>query len=114
MSERKNMLDGLENQLEKEKQLLSRRRMALRLADNPDFKQLILREFMVEESARYVHTSCDPAVSPENRADALALAQAAGHLKRYLSVVVQMGARAENEVPNIEEAIEQLRAEGDD
>lgn len=103
---------ALEKQLQTAKQLAARREMALKLSDNREFKQLILKDFCVEECARYAQSSADPALTAEQRADALALAQAAGHLRRFLSVVVQMGNTAKNEIPQIEVAIEELRQEG--
>ena len=103
---------ALEKQLQNAKQLAARREMALKLSDNREFKQLILKDFCVEECARYAQSSADPALTIEQRADALALAQAAGHLRRFLSVVVQMGNTANNEIPQIEVAIEELRQEG--
>ena len=103
---------ALEKQLQTAKQLAARREMALKLGDNREFKQLILKDFCVEECARYAQSSADPALTIEQRQDALALAQAAGHLRRYLSVVVQMGNTANNEIPQIEVAIEELRQEG--
>jgi hypothetical protein len=104
---------ALEQQLSDAKKLLSRREMALRLSSNRDFKQLILEEFCLQDAARYAQVSGDPAIGPVERADALAMAQASGHLKRFLSVVVQMGAVAEREMSNLEEAIEEARAEED-
>lgn len=103
---------ALEKQLQNAKQLAARREMALKLSDNREFKQLILKDFCVEECARYAQSSADPALTIEQRADALALAQAAGHLRRFLSVVIQMGYTAMNEIPQIEVAIEELRQEG--
>jgi hypothetical protein len=103
---------ALIKQQEDAKAFMARRDTALRLYDNPDFKKLILKEFCVEECARYVHTSADPALKPENRADALALAQAAGHLRRWLSVVVQMGNQAEGQLQSLDQAIEEARQEG--
>lgn len=103
---------ALEKQLQNAKQLAARREMALKLSENREFKQLILKDFCVEECARYAQSSADPALTLEQRADALALAQAAGHLRRFLSVVVQMGNTANNEIPQIEVAIEELRQEG--
>jgi hypothetical protein len=103
---------ALEKQLQTAKQLAARREMALKLSDNREFKQLILKDFCVEECARYAQASADPALTAEQRTDALALAQAAGHLRRFLSVVVQMGVTAKNEIPQIEVAIEELRQEG--
>lgn len=102
---------ALEKQLEDSKVLIERRQTALRLADNPDFRKLILDEFCVKEAARYVHTSADPAIGDRERADALAMAQASGHLKRFLSVVVQMGAHAERTRVDLEAEIEIARAE---
>ena len=102
---------ALEKQLQNAKQLAARREMALKLSDNREFKQLILKDFCIEECARYAQASADPALTAEQRADALALAQAAGHLRRFLSVVVQMGVTAMNEIPQIEVAIEELRQE---
>lgn len=104
----------LEHQLVAAKELVRRRNMALRLANVPEFKELILDDFMVKEAARYVHSSADPALKPDERADALNMAQASGHLKRFLSVTVQMGAHAERELTSLEEAIDEARAEGDE
>ena len=104
---------ALEKQLEGSKKAIELRQIALRLSQNPDFKKLILEEFCVNEAARYVHTSADPAMNAEQRADALAIAQAGGHLKRYLSVVMQMGYQAESQLVSLQEAIEQARLEED-
>ncbi len=41
------------------------------------------------------------------------MAQAAGHLKRYLSVTVRMGFSAQNEILEAEQAIEELRHAGE-
>jgi len=101
----------LEAYRENQQTLLDRRNMALRLSNNPDFKKLILDEFCMREAARYVHTSADPAMGKEERADALAMAQASGHLKRFLSVTVQMGAHAERSMPEVDAALAEARAE---
>ena len=61
--------------------------------------------------SRYVHASSDPALSERNQKDALSIAQAAGHLKRYLSVLIQMGNAAENEMESIDNALDDARAE---
>ena len=106
-----NPVNALEQQLKGFRDLAARRAAALRLFDNADFKSVILNEFMVQECARYAQTSGDPNIDAVGRADALAIAQSAGHLKRYLSVVVQMGNHAENEIVNLEQAIDEARAE---
>lgn len=104
-------VEELERQRNDAKDLIHRRQAALRLANNPDFRLLILDGFCRDETARYAHLSTDPALTPEQRADALGVAQASGYLKRYLSITVQMGAHAEREMPELEEAIDQARAE---
>ena len=104
---------ALEQQLDGAKKLVEFRRLALRLAQNRDFKKLILEEFCVNECARYAQNSGNPALGAEERADCLAIAQAAGALKRWLSIQVQMGAHAENEILQLEEALVEARAEGD-
>ena len=101
----------LEKQREDAKELLARRELALKLSRNPEFKQLILQEFCINECARYAQSSGDPALNAEQRADALALAQSAGHLRRWLSVIVTMGNNAERAMPELDDAIEQARQE---
>jgi len=39
------------------------------------------------------------------------MAQASGHLKRFLSVTVQMGAHAERSMPEVDAALAEARAE---
>lgn len=101
----------LEEHLVTAKEYADRRRMAVRLANNRDFKKLILEEFCVQECARYAQNSANPQFSKEERADSLAIAQAAGHLRRFLQVINQMGAKAESDIAAIEEAIEEARLE---
>lgn len=107
-------LQALEQQLKDAKELVARRDLALRLGQNRDFQKLILEDFIVTEAARLVGQSADPALDPHQRADALNMAQAAGHLKRYLSMMVRMGNTAEEDVPQIEAAIAEARSEGED
>ena len=107
-------LNALERQLKDAKAAIKRREAILRLKDNPDFKEYILEGFAESECARYLRESTDPALGERQRADALAIAQAAGHLRRYLSVIVQMANAAENTIPDIEAALDEARAEEGD
>ena len=103
----------LEDQLKDSKALVERREAVIRLSKNPDFRRVILDEFFVEECARYARESGDPALTPAQRADALAIAQSAGHLKRYLNVQIQLGDAAEASITDLETAIEESRIEED-
>lgn len=106
-------VEALEKQLEDAAFFIKRRDMALKLSENHEFRKLILEEFCVNECARYARESANPILKPEERADALAMAQAAGHLKRFLSVIVQMGDAAIRERQAIDEALVEARAEED-
>lgn len=106
-------VQGLEQQLAEGKELVERRASAIRLAGNRDFRKLILEGFCLHDAARLVAESGDPALTAQQRADALAMAQAAGHLKRFLSAAIQMGFTAERDMPQLEEALAEARAEED-
>lgn len=105
---------NLEGQIKAAREHVARRDMALKLYNIREFKKIIIDEFCGTECARYVQASGDPALSVENRADSLAIAQASGHLRRYLSVLIQMGNQAAREIAECEQALEELRAEDQD
>lgn len=83
----------------------------VRLQDNPDFRKVINEGFFLHQAARYAQESGDPMLTAVQRQDALNIAQASGHLKRFLSVSVQMGNEADRSIANADEQIEQLRSE---
>jgi len=106
-------LQDLQQGIKDAEELIGRRNTAIRLSTNPDFKELFLDGYFQEEAARLVQLSSDPALDPMQRADALSMAQATGHAKRYLSMMVQMGAHAERELPAMNEALVELMSEAD-
>lgn len=110
MSEIYNDIQDLEAQIKNAEELLANRNMALKLGDNHEFRKLILDEYFVKEAARLVQLSTDPSLDKDQQADALAMAQATGHVKRYLSMIVQMGAHAERDLPDAKQTLEELRA----
>lgn len=111
MSEVNTEIQELQQYIKEQKTLADAADAAVRLFDNPDFKFLILDGFCLHEAARYVQEAGDPALTPVQRQDALNIAQASGHLKRFLSVTVQMGNTASRQIREAEAAIEQARAE---
>lgn len=102
-------VSALEQQKSDARTAIERGKMARRLHNNRDFRKLILEEFCTTECARFAQLSADPLLKPEDRADALALAQAAGHLKRYLSMTVRMGDTMESQLTELDEAIAEER-----
>ena len=103
-------IESLEKNIAGYKDQVERQKMALRLANNRDFKKLILDEFCVQECARYAQASGDPMLNAEQRADSLGMAQAAGHLRRWLSVLNQMGNTALGQIEANELELERVRA----
>lgn len=104
---------ALEQQLENAKQLVARRDLALKLSKNPDFRKLIMEQFCVTECAKYAQLSADFDMPVEARESSLAMAQAAGHLRRFMEICITMGNVNERDIVNIEAAIDQARAEED-
>lgn len=105
MSEVEQTVEQLRQFQADQKILVDARDRAIALSTNPDFKKLILDGFCTTEAARYVQESCDPMLAPHMREDALAMAQASGHLKRFLSLTIQIGNTAAN---NMQEADDQI------
>lgn len=103
-------IEALEQQLSDSRLLIEHRDMILKLSGNREFRKVILEGFCEKECARYARQSGDPMLSALERADALAMAQAAGHLKRFLSIQVQIGNTAHNTIPDIEIQLDELRA----
>lgn len=110
MSEVQVTIEQLELQLVNSKEQVELRNAAQRLWENRDFKKVIVDSFMLKEAALYAQNSGNPALGPVERADCLAIAQASGHLKRFLSVVIQMGNNAEASIGPIEDALDEERA----
>ena len=91
--------------------IVEQRDIAIRLYNHPDFKKLIVDGFCLKDCARYAQESQDPALNASQQADALNMAQAAGHLRRYLSVKIQLGNQAEREIESIRQVIDEVQSE---
>lgn len=104
-------IQGLEQDIQNAEELAARRQMAIKLSGNREFRKVFLDDYFVTEAARLVQLSADPSLTQEQRQDALAMAQATGHTKRYLSMMIQMGYVAERELPAMRAALEEARAE---
>ena len=106
-----NEVAQLELQQKHARKAIERREAVDRLMKNKDFKELILDGFCRDECARYVQESADPLLEPNQREDALNMAQASGHLRRFLGLIYTMGNQAEGSLVSLEEELEVARAE---
>lgn len=104
-------VNQLETQRAENAKAIELRDEAIKLSTNREFKKLILDGFCRDDCARYAQLSADPALNAEQRADSLALAQSAGHLRRYLSMLIAQGNRAENQNLEIEAELDAVRLE---
>lgn len=100
-----------EAEIEKYQELVARKDQVLKLMSNKDFEEFILKYFCVEECARYVCASVDTNLGEDERRDALAVAQSAAHLKRFLNITLKMGEDAEQAIKATEEELVELRKE---
>lgn len=111
MSEVNQRIAELEQAIKDQKTLVDAADFAVALNKNHAFRKLILEGFCLNEAARYAQESGDPMLTPTQRQDALNMAQASGHLKRFLSITIQMGNMADNTIAGCKAEIESLRAE---
>lgn len=81
-----------------------------RLQQNPDFKAVVLKHWMVDECSRYAQVSEDPALTPEQRADSARMAAAAGHFKRWMAVTAMIAGNAKSSLDELDAAIADMRA----
>lgn len=104
-------VEALQKQLDTAHQQVAIRDKILELNKNPLYKELVLEGFIKTDCAFYTHSSGDPLLTEPQRKDALNIAQAAGHFRRYMSIKIQQGNQAEDQIPRIEESIEEARRE---
>lgn len=105
-----NDIEQIELSIEEAQKMVERKERALRLADNPDFKSLILDGYFKDEAIRLTHLLSDPnavAHRPQITESMVSI----GSLKRYLHAIVQMGAMAEQEISEARETLDEIRGE---
>ena len=107
-------LNQLENQITQIEALVETRARIQRLTQNSDFKELINKRYLVEEAAAFVASAGDPALTKDQREEAMTMALAPGHLKRWLSVQITMANTAEDQLPQLKHARDVLRAISDE
>lgn len=105
---------GLEHQIAGAKQVIAHGEEVAKLIKNPLFRKIILEEFCTKHCARYVQESGDPLLTAEQRADALAMAQAAGHLRRWLDLAIRIGNNENERLFELQEELDTVRAEPED
>jgi hypothetical protein len=106
-------IEETELSIEDAKAIVSRGEKALKLADDPIFKELILEGYFKDETLRLAGMSSDPNISEELRKCVVRDLHGTAALKRYLQTMVQMSLIASNSIADYEETLEELREEAD-
>lgn len=106
-------IQEIELTIEHAKEIVERGESARRLASNSDFKKLVLDGYFVNEAARLALLHSDPSINEEIREKVLRDLNGPGAFKRYLSTIIQMGDQAIRELPELQEALDEARAEDD-
>lgn len=103
----------LEKQKEDYKEMIARRDLIQKLLRSPAFKKVILEDYCTKECARYVGVAGDPALGKDERDLALEMGKAGQHFKRWLEVSIQMGNHAEDQMEELDRAIEEANQQED-
>ncbi|UNI71507.1 hypothetical protein [Burkholderia phage vB_BpP_HN01] len=80
-----------------------------KLLENKEFKKVIIDEFSTKEAARYAAEAGNPALTDRERADALALSQAPGHLKRWIVIQLMQAETCGAQLEELREGLEEAR-----
>lgn len=108
-----NEIHEIEMSIEAAKEMVVRGEMAMKLANNPAFKKIVLDGYFVDEAARLAHLYSDPNLSAEQREMVRNDLIGIGAFKRYLQTLTQLGQMASREIADAEFELDALRAEED-
>ena len=101
----------LELSIEQAQEMVRLGDMAAALANNPEFKKIVLDGYFLQEAARLVHLSTDPALREDIRVVVHRDMAGPGAFKRYLSTLVQRGYMARDQIKAAQEEIDTIREE---
>lgn len=102
-------IENLRSNIKEWEELITFEEAIRRLTDNPDFKKVIRQDYFVDETARLAMLAGDPNMNAAQKEDALAMALASGHLKRYLSAKLNMAANARSSIVEANNLISELQ-----
>lgn len=107
---RENVLAGLEHQLAEAKKRIEFASKVHTFTATSLFQEVMVEGYFKNVAAGFVCESADPTLSAEQRADALNMAQAPGHLKRWLHTLFKFDEVDKDSIAQLEEQIDMVRA----
>lgn len=105
-----NDIKQVELSIEQAKALINRAEQARKLAENKEFKELILEGYFNAEAARLVHCLGDINLK-DYQEDILRDLHGIASFKRYMQTIIMIGDNARNDLENNEATLDELRAE---
>lgn len=102
-------IQQIEVTIEQLKKVADRRKQLLKLESNREFRKIVLDGYFTEEAARLAGISADPAFEKE-REQIMTEIRAISCLRQFFRNIDRIGAMAEAELEENQEALEELRA----
>ena len=103
-------IEHVELSIEEARKKVERGEAALRLAENSDFKELVLKGYCKDEAVRLVNTLNEVGFE-ESQPDINRMLASISDFNRYMRHIVREGKQAENAIIEHEETLDDLRAE---
>jgi len=103
-------IEELEITIEDARKKVALRDAALRLANNRDFKKLIMDEYFTQYAANLVSQTADPATS-DRRENAIERILGISHLRVFLQETITLGNQSEAAIIENQEALDEIREE---
>ncbi|QDH83960.1 hypothetical protein Axy22_061 [Achromobacter phage vB_AxyP_19-32_Axy22] len=100
---------GLEHQIAQSKKARELNENLRKLMGNALFRKVIIDGFCGEAARSYLAESIDPTCTPDQRANALGMAQASAYLRAWLAVTEQLTGTASASIPELEAELERAR-----
>ena len=104
-------IQEVELSIEQAEALVARGEKALKLADNADFKELVLEGYLRDEASRLARLSADFTLDPQVRSEVLLMVQAIGCFHSYMRNIIRMGDQARNDLVAHRETLAELHSE---
>jgi len=104
-------IQQVEISIEHAREMVKRGKQAQLLADNPDFKSVVIEGYFRDEAARLAHLASDPGIDQNTRDAVYRDLTAPGAFKRYLHAVIHFGRMAEDDIEQGSLMLDELRTE---
>lgn len=104
-------IQEVELSIEQAQALIKRGEQALKLADNKDFKELVLDGYLVNEASRLARLSADFTLDPQVRSEVLLMVQAIGCFHTYMRNIIRQGDMAKRDLAAAQETLQELHEE---